>query len=134
MIVGVMKKVFRYVGNVNGEMMQYKLLKRNNWFNVHVHHWSGKSDLEMWHSHEYEFVAITLKGGGTEYIEFWDNVKVVRKVKGVRYYHAPWKHTVDMDADSWTVIIHGPRWFKNALWNKDLVTKFVPDINRNSAV
>ena len=117
--------------NVAGEMDQYKFFPKNPWFNIHLHRWSGAADLEHLHAHPYDFLAITLWGGGIEDIEYGDRVIHRRKVGFIRYYHAPWRHTVKMDPGSWTMIIHGPRWFKYRLWTRALDKPFVPNLNRN---
>lgn len=88
------------------------LVPVNKWPNSEVH-WIYRGDVgrEM-HDHPYPFLAITLRGGGTEMIQMPGRDPVTRRMPRIRYYPATARHrilSIDDGGPMKTVTFTGPR-------------------------
>ena len=101
-------------------LTRWRLLPINRWFNVHLHRWHEPDDITYGlHDHPYDFVAITLRGSGTERFQ----PLAGRWLQQFRFYRAEDIHAIDGVYGLWTLVVHFRRRRTWGFWKDG---KFTP--------
>ena len=101
-------------------LTRWRLLPINRWFNVHLHRWNEPDDTTFGlHDHPYDFVAITLRGSGTERFQ----PSACRWLQQFRFYRAEDTHAIDNVYGLWTLVVHFRRRRTWGFWKDG---KFTP--------
>lgn len=81
------------------------VLPYNRWFNIYVHKYLSPDDAVP-HDHPFDFIGLTLRGGGTETI--WGKRVRTRRMRRwiPRFYRAECKHTITgLDKKGMTTVV-----------------------------
>ena len=106
-------------------LTRWRLLPINRWFNVHLHRWNEPDDLTFGlHDHPYDFLAVTLRGRGTEGTSVLNvRLKYWRPLPRFRFYRAEDIHAISKVEGLWTLVVHFRRRRTWGFWKDG---KFTP--------
>ena len=94
-------------GRDNPYLKRWWIIKRNQWFNIYLHHFLRSDDDRALHDHPWWNLSILLKG---RYIEHMPKGQALRRRGQMVLRGATAAHRVELiDGPVWTLFITGPK-------------------------